>query len=101
MKRKMIKKLCLSGFQYAWVALLSQANNFYVQGVQRIYGRFCKYKAINQKLNNQALRFLTFYNQDYLEMLIQKRKPIFDERYYDNRQLFTWSSVAILFATFF
>ena len=31
-----------------------------VQGVQRIYGRFCNYKAINQKVNIQALKFLTF-----------------------------------------
>ena len=28
-------------------------------------------------------------------MLIQKRKPIFDERYSDNGQLFTWSTVVI------
>ena len=34
-------------------------------------------------------------------MIIQQRKPIFDESYSDNRQLFTWSAVAILSATFF
>ena len=40
-----------------------------IQGVQQIYGQFCKYKAINQKVNNPAIKFLTFLNQDYLEML--------------------------------
>ena len=29
-------------------------------------------------------------------MLIRKREPIFDERYSDNRQLFTWRVVDIL-----
>ena len=31
-----------------------------VKGVKQIYGRFCKFKAINQKVNNPALKFLTF-----------------------------------------
>ena len=34
-------------------------------------------------------------------MLIQKKEPIFDERYSNNWKLFAWSSFAILSAAFF
>ena len=51
-------------------------QSYRIQGVRRIYGRFCNYKAIKLKVNNQALHFVTFYNQDYLEMLIQKKKKM-------------------------
>ena len=42
---------------------------------------------INQKVNIPVLKFFTLKNQDYLnnKMLIQKREPILDKRYSNNR----------------
>ena len=46
-----------------------------IQGEQRICERSWKYNAISQKVDNPALNFFT-----YLELLIQKKEPISDER---------------------
>ena len=56
-----------NGFSYDWTqvracpsAIKIELVALYIQGVQRIYERFCNYKAINEKLNNLALKFLIF-----------------------------------------
>ena len=53
-----------------WALIKDIGQRFLLQGGQRSCQRFFKYKAINQKINKPKLKFPTFYNQHYLEMLI-------------------------------
>ena len=50
----------IARFYFTLETCLQYIQFVQLQGVQRIYERFCKYKAINQKVNNQAIKFLTF-----------------------------------------
>ena len=50
----------ISNSRESFIPCIIKKIRYCVQGVQRTYGRICKYKAITQKVNNPALKFLIF-----------------------------------------